>query len=389
MVLLTYNPYKEKHTDMIKHKLGYLTLLSTFFIFQLVSVSALSSTAYAGGTIQIDNTHSVSIGMGLRSSFNIVENDAPNGTSDSKDFVLDSFRSYLSGQLHEIVTFEFNADFESKGTEHVRVLDAVLKFAFNDLFQVWTGRFLPPSDRSNLSGPYYLNAWSFPFVQAYPNVFSGRDDGLAIFGQVDGGKFKYQVGAFEGKEATSDSLLYAGRLTLNLWDPEPGYYNSSTYYGGKNVLAIGFVAMTQSNAAGKAAGTAGDFTGWSADLLVERNLQASGVATLEGAFYNYDGDNVGAATVGGTEGDGYFLLGSFLLPNKIGSGILEGQIQPMVRYQEFSNEGLATGDHTRLDLAVSHIVNGHNGRITLTYSTDESASGVDKDMIILGIQFQA
>jgi len=404
---------------MRKHKTNFLTILSGFLTLQLALLGGIPSIAQAGGTIKIDDTRSISVGMGLRSSFNLVEDAAPNGSSYSKDFTLESFRLYLGGQLHEIVTFEFNADYDTTppGTEDVRVLDAVLKFKFSELVQVWAGRFLPPSDRSNLSGPYYLNAWTFPFVQKYPAVFAGRDDGLAIFGQIDGGRFKYQVGVFEGTgenstttvtETTttftdsggdtvsvpvtttttvggpnqSGSLLYAGRLTLNLLDPEPGYYNSSTYYGSKDVLAIGLVAMSQKNSVGTL-GSEGDFNGWNIDILAEKNLAGTGVATLEGAFYDYDND--GKA---GGEGDGYFVLGSFLLPNKVGPGALKGQLQPMVRYQEFSNEGLTTGDHTRLDLGVSHIISGHNARISLTYSMDESAAKVDTDMILLGFQFQ-
>jgi len=41
---------------------------------------------------------------------------------------------------------------------------------------------LPPSDRSNLSGPFFINGWDYPFVSNYPNVFEGRDDGVAYWG---------------------------------------------------------------------------------------------------------------------------------------------------------------------------------------------------------------
>jgi len=359
-----------------------------------------SSVAHAGGTIKIDDVRSVSVGMGLRTSFNAIENAAPNGTSYSNDFLLESFRFYMSGQLLESVMFEFNADYSQlevldQGetppvkvkTEDLRVLDGVLKLAFNDYFNVWMGRFLPPSDRANLSGPYFLNSWDFPFVQAYPNVFAGRDDGAAIWGQVGEGMFKYQVGAFEGKGTGSDSLLYTGRLTLNLLDPEPGYYNSSTYYGSKDVLAIGLVGMTQSNVAGFAAGTVGDFTGWNIDLLAEKNLGEMGVATFEGAFYEYDGSGVGAATVGGTEGSGYFVLGSYLCPAQVGMGAYQGQLQPLVRYQRFDNDG-AGGDHGRLDIGLNYILKGHNARITANYSLDDPASGSDINIFKVGLQFQ-
>lgn len=372
---------------MIRYRFLRIFVLSGLFGL-LLPPGVGPSAAHAGGTIKINDTQSVSIGMGLRTSFNMIEDAAPSGEDRSKDFLLDSFRFYMAGQLHPIVTFEFNTDYDRTAEEEIRVLDGVLKFGFSDYVNIWAGRFLPPSDRSNLSGPYYLNSWDFPFVQMYPAVFAGRDDGAAIWGQIGGGRFKYQVGAFEGLGQTAggpnqeDDLLYAGRLTLNLWDPEPGYYNSSTYYGSMNVLAIGVAAMTQKNAVGTAA-DAGDFTGWNVDFLAERNLGSAGVATLEGAYYDYD--NEGLAT----EGNGYFALVSYLLPGKIGGEKMQGQLQPLVRYQNFESEGPAGTDHDRLDIALSYIINGHNARVTLTYSRDDPGGGTpEADSIKLGLQFQ-
>lgn len=374
---------------MGKNKRKFSFVLSAVLLSQLALFSIFSSKAHAGGKIDIGDNRSISLGVGLRSSFTTAENGAPNGSSNSKDFNLDSVRLYVGGQFSEMISFEFNSDYDNSptGTEEIRVLDAVIKFAFTETFNIWAGRFLPPSDRSNLSGPYYLNAWDFPFIQLYPNVFAGRDDGLAIWGQVDGGKFKYQIGAFEGLGDVpggpnqSDALLYAGRLTLNLLDPEPGYYNSSTYYGGKDVLAIGLVGQYQEDATG-VIGNAGSFTGWNIDLLFEKDLDGAGVATLEAAYYNYDTENKT------TEGEGFMGLASFLLPNKVGSGDYAGQLQPMVRYQEFEFSNGATGERTQTDIGLSHIINGHNARLTGTYSILDGTGLPPTDIIKFGIQFQ-
>ncbi|NOY83625.1 MAG: hypothetical protein GXO96_02160 [Nitrospirae bacterium] len=406
---------------MGKNKRNFRFILSAMLVFQVAMFASLSSKAHAGGKIDLGDNRFLNIGMGLRSSISTAENAAPNGTSNSKNFSLENMRLYMSGQLYDNITFEFNTDYESGTSEDLRVLDAVIKFAFSETFNIWAGRFLPPSDRSNLDGPYYLNAWDFPFVQKYPAIFAGRDDGLAIWGQTGGGMFKYQMGVFEGKGTApvsaqtgtipftptggtpttlpvlgavsgpnqDDNPLFAGRLTLNLLDPEPGYYNSSTYYGGKDIAAIGLVGMYQEDAVGTA-GAAGDFTGWNIDLLLEKDLGGSGVATLEGAYYDYDGDGKALAPSSGdgSEGKGFFALTSFLLPNKVGSGSYAGQLQPMVRYQKFENEGMVTGEHTRTDIGLSHIMDGHNARLTLTYSMDDPASGPDADIVKLGFQFQ-
>lgn len=347
--------------------------------------------AHAGGTIKINDEKWVSIGAGLRTSFSSVEHAAPNGSDASKDFAIDNIRLYVNGQVTNNIQLEFNTERDASNNDAVRVLDAVAKIGFDGLFNVWMGRFLPPSDRSNLDGPFYLNIYDFPFVQAYPAIFAGRDDGAALWGQTGGGKFKYQIGAFQGRNGvgtsnTSDNLLYAARLTYNFWDPEPGYYNSSTYYGAKDILALGVAAMSQNDGAGTPAAK-GDFTGWNIDALLEKKLADDGVATLEGAYYHYDLGGIVDATL--TQGKSYFVLASYLFPQKVGMG----RFQPQLRYQNFdrdaSNAVGNRGTHSRTDVGVSYIIDGHNARMSLIYANEDPGPGASSfSSVRLGLQLQ-
>lgn len=339
--------------------------------------------AMAGPTIKIDDTKSITVGAGLRTSFASLEDGAPNGTDRSYDFELDSVRLYLSGKVTKDIGLVFNTERQSDGS--IRVLDGIAQFAFSDLVNVWLGRFLPPSDRSNLSGPYYLATWDFPFVQNYPSIFAGRDDGLAVWGQVGGGKFKYQVGAFQGRNGVgtsnqSDSLLYAGRLTINLWDPEPGYYNDSTYYGAKEILAFGLTAQSQSDGVGTALNP-GDFNAWSIDALMEKKL-GKDVLSVEGAYYRYDTGVVDPTLI---DGDGFFVQVSYLIGAKVGSG----KFQPHVRYQTL-DETNAGQERKRYDVGVNYIIDGHNARITAIYAKEENGTGStpDADLFKIGVQLQ-
>lgn len=334
----------------------------------------------AAGTIKIDDTRWISVGAALRTSFNSVEDGAPNGTDRSKDFELDSIRLFVTGQVLKDVQLVFNTERQADGD--TRVLDGIAQFAFSDLFNVWAGRFLPPSDRSNLSGPYYLATWDFPFVQNYPAIFAGRDDGLAVWGQTGGGKFKYQVGAFEGRNGIgtsneSDNLLYAGRLVFNFWDPEPGYYNDSTYYGNKEILALGVTLQTQADGAGTV-GDSGDFTGWNIDALMEKKIGAD-VLSLEGAFYSYDIDNVVDATL--FDGDGYFAQISYLLGTPIG----KGKLQPHVRYQNLDFDSGA--ERKRYDLGLNYILDGHNARLSFIFANEDNGA-TDTNIFRVGVQLQ-
>ena len=361
----------------------------------------LPTTALAGAKIKIDDTKWFGIGMGFRSSFAITEDGAPNGTDSSSGVSFDSIRLYTAAKVHENVTLEFNTE-RSTGNdnvdtdERIRVLDAVAKFSIKG-FDVWAGRFLPPSDRANLDGPFYLNAFDFPVVQAYPAIFAGRDNGLAIMQEYGGGKFKWSYGAFEGRTNTtnsdtnpdqSDNLLHAARVTYNFWDPEPGYYTTSSYYGAKDVLAVAFVFQHEDDGAGTStAGASGDFTAWNVDVLMEKKLGNGGVVNLEGAYYDYDLDDKTDSSL--IQGEGYFALGSYLIPQQIGWG----KFQPYVRYQHFARDNINAsanrGNRTVTEGGLNYIIDGQNAKLNLTYSADRNGSNADsKNTLKIGLQFQ-
>ena len=361
----------------------------------------LPTLAIAGAKIKVDDTRWFSIGLGFRSSFAVTEDGAPNGSDPSSGVSFTHMRLYTAAKVHENVTLEFNtelSDSNSSGSlntdQSIRVLDAVAKFSFKG-FDLWAGRFLPPSDRSNLDGPFYLNNYDFPIVQAYPAIFAGRDNGVAIMKEYAGGKFKWSYGLFEGRTNSTnanpnpdqaDNLLQAARVTYNFWDPEPGYYTGSTYFGAKDVLAVGFVYQYEDDGAGTSAvGASGDFTAWNVDVLMEKKLQNGGVVNLEGAYYDYDLEDKTDLSL--TQGEGYLLLGSYLIPKQIGWG----KVQPYVRYQHFARDSLTgdVGNRTRTEGGVNYIIDGQNAKISVLYFSDRNGSNADpKNTFRIGLQFQ-
>ena len=357
----------------------------------------LPTLAIAGAKIKVDDTRWFSIGLGFRSSFAVTEDGAPNGSDSSSGVSFTNVRLYTAAKVHENVTLEFNTELGNATSafdtdQAIRVLDAVAKFSFKG-FDLWAGRFLPPSDRSNLDGPFYLNNYDFPIVQAYPNIFAGRDNGVAIMKEYAGGKFKWSYGLFEGRTNSTnadtnpdqaDNLLHAARVTYNFWDPEPGYYTTSSYYGAKDVLAVAFVYQHEADGAGTST-TAGDFTGWNVDVLMEKKLQNGGVVNLEGAYYDYDLDDKTDASL--TQGEGYLLLGSYLIPKQIGWG----KVQPYVRYQHFARDNLTGdgGNRTRTEGGFNYIIDGQNAKISVLYFSDRNGSNADpKNTFRIGLQFQ-
>ena len=382
---------------------GYKRSLSIASALLLLCVG-LPTLAIAGAKIKVDDTRWFSIGLGFRSSFAVTEDGAPNGSDPSSGVSFTNIRLYTAAKVHENVTLEFNTE-RSDGDRDtatdvgtnlntqnkIQVLDAVAKFSFKG-FDLWAGRFLPPSDRSNLDGPFYLNNYDFPIVQAYPAIFAGRDNGVAIMKEYAGGKFKWSFGLFEGRTNSTnannpdqaDNLLHAARVTYNFWDPEPGYYTTSSYYGAKDVLAVAFVYQHEADGAGTST-TAGDFTGWNVDVLMEKKLQNGGVVNLEGAYYDYDLDDKTDASL--TQGEGYLLLGSYLIPKQIGWG----KVQPYVRYQHFARDNLTGdgGNRRRAEGGFNYIIDGQNAKISVLYFSDRNGSNADpKNTFRIGLQFQ-
>lgn len=346
-----------------------------------------TDVALAGGTFKIDDTKWISIGGGLRTSYNSFEGASPDGNR-SNDFKLDSARIYVNGQIHENILFTLNTERDSD--EGIRVLDGIARFEFMPEVNLWAGRLLPPSDRSNLSGPYYLGAWNFPLVQDYPAIFAGRDDGVSVWGEteISGVQFKYAGGVFQGctddnpcnTGANDDSPLWAGRVVFNLWDPEPGYYNASTYFGALDVLALGFVIQGQSDAVGTPSNPK-DFLGWNIDFLAEKKLGSNGVATLEGAYYSYDLD--GALDAGNLyQGDGWFVLAGYMFPQEIGIG----KFKPLVRYQELSSHNVP--NQSQWELELDYVIDAHNARVSMVYGQNDTSGRGTDNFFQIGVQLQ-
>ena len=332
-----------------------------------------------------------SVGVGLRTEISM-DPDRPDPEDAPVYQVTPNLRPYINGQVFEYVKFEGNLDAYLDG---VQLLDAVLKLEFSEYFNVWLGRFLPPSDRANLSGPYFQNAWTYPSgVHAYPSEAAGRDEGIALWGQLFGGHFKWQAGAFGMQGGTPDPRL-AGRIVVNVLDPEPGYYNSSTYYGSKDVLAFG-ATIQHSPAPDGSPDEAAD-TLWNLDALYEGSFRGAGTLDIEGAFYGFDGADAGTS---------FFALASFMIEPTLGIG----RLQPMFRVQRagwndgetFSAFGQSftapdgvNASLLTLDFGLHYIIDGHNARLAATFSytsSDSDIAGQDTAtdaVLILGAQVQA
>ncbi len=350
------------------------------------AATTLAANAHAGETWKFGEEASLTVGAGIRLVYRDVD-----GNDDAD---VESVRLYTGGQLTKIIGFTFNADVgrDAQGDiDSLRAYDAIARFEFNDYFNVWAGRMVMPLDRANLAGQYYMGIWDFPIVNNFPSYIAGRDNGVTVWGQTGGGKFKYQVGAFQGCSddapcATGsnrdDNPMFAGRLSYAFWDPEPGYYPATDYYGQKEILSVGISTALQQDATGTA-NDRGDYSSFAIDGLMQKKIWTGGVVTLEGSYYHYDTDDKATPLVSGS---GYYLLASYLFPEKIGIG----QFQPIVQYQNLDrNDG--GFDVSKWEVGTNYIIKAHDARLSAIYSQtdfkDDGRGAIDGYMLGLQLQY--
>src|SRR6202142_90924 len=221
----------------------------------------------------------VSVGGGIQTSYVHTE---PDVGKDLDQFSLNHARLYFGGDITKYISVMFNTDYNNV-TDNMQILDAVGQFHISPKFNIWFGRFLPPSDRANLYGPFYAHEWavySDGIQDGYTFVFQGRDNGAAYWGDFKAGmaKIKVSAGAFDGGSSDGNSsLIWATRVQIDFWDPENGYYLNGTYYGGKNLLAIAGATQIQDG-----------HTASTIDFLLEKKLPNNGVVSIQSEYANYN-----------------------------------------------------------------------------------------------------
>jgi hypothetical protein len=318
----------------------------------------------------------VTVGAGVQTSF---VTDIPDGGDTTASFPLNSVRLYVNGSATDQIKFMFDTEYDGAGN-HLTVLDAAARFEYSDRVNFWVGRMLPPSDRSNLNGPYYSHHWAVytdGVQDGYPFVATGRDNGVLYWGQF--GKAKISAGAFDGASATGNtSVLGAGRVQLDFWDQEAGYYLNGTYYGDKNILAVAGAGQVQDGN-----------TAYNGDFLLERKVGGGGAFSVEAEFARYDHLGGYSAQYGVDQGG--YVLGSYLFPPVAG---MTGRFELLGKFAQANfSEGLTAADvdydQKTTELNFNYLIKQFNARIMIFYlQKDFSAVHENDKQVGVGFQVQ-
>jgi len=328
------------------------------------------AVAMTGGATAAELTlPPVSVGAGMITSFDNQNAQASGNASNTNRFLLDSIRLYLNGSVTDTIKLTFNTEY-SQADNGVKVLDAFGHFEFSPTFNIWAGRFLPPSDRANLAGPYYADDW-FPFAGGvadfYPSVATGRDNGVAYWGQF--GIVKLQAGFFDGPSASgapvagagNSKLISAIRVMADFWDPEPGYYLNGTYYGEKDILAVGIAAQNQGGDSTNH-GTNGG-TAYSIDGMFEKKLGDAGVVNVESEF-QHDNGLINSS-------HGWSGTAAYIFPQAVGIG----KIQVLGKYVDKTTHGISDFTSKTKEFNLNYLIKGFNARVGAFYLDSDVVGG--------------
>lgn len=328
---------------------------------------------------QTDFEPTLTVGAGIQTSYQHNETD---GGTATDQFLLNHARLYFSGDITKNISAMFNTDYNSV-TNNMGILDAVGQFHVSPKFNIWFGRFLPPSDRANLYGPFYSHEWAAytdGIQDGYPFVFQGRQNGVAYWGDFKAGiaKVKVSVGGFDGASANGDSsIIWASRVQVDLWDAEDGYYLNGTYYGDKNLLAISGANQVQS---GKTATTA--------DFLMERKVKGGGAFTIESEYSRYN--RLGGYNPNYAKSEGAYLLASLLIPKQVGIGKFEA-LGKFAEAEFTDGLGMASANPSyrqkTTEVDFSYIIKQFDARV-MAFGKNTSFNAVQKNFWEAGVGLQ-
>ena len=191
----------------------------------------------------------------------------------------------------------------------------------------------------------------------YPFIFQGRDNGIMYWGDF-AKKVKISVGAFDGKSATGDPKSSGGRARPDRFFGirRTGYYLNGTYYGDKNLLAIGGATQVQSG-----------HTASTIDFLMEKKLPNAGVVSIESEYSDYN--RLGGYDANYAKSQGAYGLGSYLFPKVVPIGKLKGKFEILGKFAKanFTHGRTENYDQKTTEINFNYVISEFKARVMTFY----------------------
>jgi hypothetical protein len=331
---------------------------------------AIPLSAKAGATVKIGDESQIDIGLRLQTQLVGTEKDRRGDGQYERevDFNIRRARLRVRADINKWIGAFVQTDFEEQaGTSaDMRIIDAYVLLKASKLAWLYVGEYMVPALRQNLSSSSSHMAIDRPGLAYKPESWGGRskyqftnetygdsnakmpgrvnvrDLGATLFGSTsltDTFHFKYYLGVYDGVQtAGSDWARTAARVQLNFLDPEPKYYNDSTYLGKKKTIGIGASVDWQKNVAlAQTSGKPVDYRLISADAFTDMPV-GPGSITGEVGFVNLNLGGVGQlvkldqtklGNASRSQGNGVYAQAGFF--------VTDANIQPWANYEQWKS----------------------------------------------------
>jgi hypothetical protein len=352
---------------------------------------ALPTPSWSGVKLKIDEDSSIELGFRMQTQFISSTNANADSSEDHEEkFTIRRASIRLGGNVTKWVKFFLQiGNNDEPGTDNkasdVDVIDAYINLHLHDLAQIMMGGLMAPSSRQHLTSSAALMPIDHPGITGY-NLTWGlnggavfntaafedgdldlegdvnlRDLGATLFGSFslnDMVHAKYYVGAYNGERV-------AARVQINFLDPEPTYYNLSTYLGQKKTIGIGASVDHQQRIAHDLIDDDNvNYIFYSFDAFADLPV-GPGSATIEAGYSNLDLDNSTAlrdSTSGApknakeTQGQGFYVQSGYFINNL--------NLQPWALYESwYSDASDDLGSWSAWRVGLTYFIKKHNANI--------------------------
>jgi len=376
------------------------------------------SVSWAGVKLQIDQDSNLELGFRLQTQFLSSTNSQADANQDHEEkFDLRRARLWLEGNVTKWFKFFIQMGNNigpgtDNETEDVLLIDGFINLHLHDFAQIIMGEHMAPAGREHLTTSAAMMAIDRPGITGY-NLTWGlnggavfntaafedgnldlegdaniRDIGATLFGSTSLNEFvhaKYYIGAYNGiqfRNNDEDKERVTARVQLNLFDPEPGYYNLSTYLGKKKTIAIGASIDHQQRIARDTATNDNiNYIWYSIDAFADIPV-GPGSTTFEAGYSNLDLEDSTSLrdSASGppknakeTEGKGFYVQSGYYLENL--------NIQPWALFERwYSDASDDVGSWSAWRVGLSYFFKGHNANIKVGFEqfrADEKIGGTD------------
>ncbi len=379
------------------------------------------SASWAGVELQIDQDSNLELGFRLQTQFLSSTNSQADAENEHEEkFLLRRARIRLGGSVTKWVNFfiQVGSDSEEDGSVgDAKVIDGFINLHLLEQAQIIMGEHMAPAGRQHLTSSAAMLAIDRPGITNYNltwglnggAVFNtaifddgnldlsgdgnvNRDIGVTLFGSTSFTETihaKYYVGGYTGIQFMNnaeDKERVTGRVQLNFFEPEPGYYNLSTYLGEKKTVAIGASIDHQQRIARDTAKDDNiNYIWYSIDAFADIPV-GPGSTTFEAGYSNLDledstslRDSASGSPKNAkeTEGDGFYVQSGYYLENL--------NLQPWVLFERwYSDASDDVGSWSAWRVGVSYFIKGHNANIKVGFEqfrADEKIGGTtDKNI---------